>query len=143
MKLDTVLAPKRTPRMVLLPLMDVIFLVLVAFVCDTLQMVVHRGVPVVLPGASSGVLSVDDYLSVTMTSEGSLFLDGQPVDLPGLSSLLGERLAEGPIERCFVAADRAVPHGQVVAVLDVLRQLGIQEVALETMGNGDRRRLGR
>lgn len=138
MKLDTVLAPKRTPRMALLPLMDVIFLVLVAFICDTLQMVVHRGVPVVLPGASSGVLSVDDYLSVTMTSEGSLFLDGQPVDLPGLSTSLSERLASGPIERCFVAADRTVPHGQVVAVLDVLRHLGIQEVALETMGDSER-----
>ncbi|MFT7462488.1 MAG: biopolymer transport protein ExbD [Pseudohongiellaceae bacterium] len=137
MKLDTVLAPKRTPRMALLPLRDVIFLVLVAFICDTLQMVVHRGVPVVLPGASSVVLSMEDYLAVTVTSDGSLFVAGRPVDLPGLSSSLSERLATGPIERCFVAADRTVPHGQVVAVLDVLRQLGIQEVALETMGEGD------
>jgi biopolymer transport protein ExbD len=125
----------RAARIVMLPLMDVMFLVLVVFIYSTLSMVVHRGVPLRLPGAAAASVSQEEYLVVSLTEDGELFLNRDAVSIEELPKRL---LALDDGERCYLAADRAVPHGEVVRVLDVLRLCGIEHVALEAVAPAPR-----
>ena len=67
-------------------------------------------------------------LTLHMTANGDVFLDGSAVTLEQLPATLSqlEGLAE---RRARISADGAVPHGKVIAALDVLKRAGVSKVA--------------
>ena len=58
--------------------------------------------------------------------EGRLALNGKPVALKDLAQALSPLLQEGTAVR--LEADREVPHGTVVAVLEAVRRAGGEKV---------------
>ncbi len=123
---------KNPPRVEMIPLIDIVFLLLVVFIFAMLSMTVHKGIRVELPGAATADANKDDYFSVTVTAGGDLFVGLDPVTLEEMTSRVRrarERL--GPI-RVFVNASRTVPHGKVVEVLDGIRAGGVTAVSIQT-----------
>ena len=57
----------------LLPLIDLIFLLLAAFIYATQSMTVHRALPVELPGAATGRVERREYVTVTVTRAGAIW----------------------------------------------------------------------
>ena len=123
---------QRRGRIEMLPLIDIVFLLLVFFIYAMLSMVVHRGSPINLPKASTAPLDQSDYLSLSIEREGAIYLDKMRVTLVELPSQLRQRKEEQPHLKVFVGGDRAVHYEKVIQVLDVVRQVGISRVALET-----------
>ena len=123
---------QRRGRIEMLPLIDIVFLLLVFFIYAMLSMVVHRGIPINLPKASTAPLDQSDYLSLSIERGGAIYLDKMRVTLVELPSQLRQRKEEQPHLKVFVGGDRAVHYEKVIQVLDVVRQVGISRVALET-----------
>jgi len=122
---------KRKARVEMLPLIDVVFLLLVFFIYAFLSMVVHRGVEVDLPAASAATSDSRDYLSVTLTQAGTVFINQEPVP-PGEIGLRVRHLlaAEGDPDRpVFIEGDRRSELESALQILDQLRQHGIQQVS--------------
>jgi biopolymer transport protein ExbD len=110
------------------PLVDITLVLLIIFMV-TAKLVVSRAVPMDLPKAATGG-EVQQIFSVSIRSDGALFVDGSPI--AGDTELLqsGKRsLAAHPELRAVLQADGSVPHSRVMHTLDVLRQAGLTRVA--------------
>ena len=73
----------RRPRIEMIPLIDVVFLLLVFFIYSMFSMTVHRGLPVNLPIASTSPIDKKAYITITLQQDGKLFLENPPLPVEG------------------------------------------------------------
>lgn len=111
------------------PLVDIILVVLIIFMV-TAPMFLKPSINVNLPKAASGDSSTKTQFNVTLSKEGVIFLNGQKTDLTSLQSHSAEESKKNPDLQAVIAADRDVPHGQVVAVMDAVKSGGIKRFAI-------------
>ena len=116
----------------MIPLIDVVFLLLIFFIYTMLSMTIHKGIPVLLPKANTGLIDKEDYLSVSITRDHKIFLDKNEIPLEELLQRLTERRRTKPQLRVFIRGDRRIPYEWVVQVLDTVRAAGLRKVSLET-----------
>jgi biopolymer transport protein ExbD len=112
----------------MLPLIDVVFLLLVFFIYAMLSMVVHHGLKVDLPSAGSAVLDRNDYIEITIDAENRVYIDGDPAEMNELSGRVIE-LLNGQSRPVFINGDRAADLGLAIRLLDILKEMGIEEVS--------------
>ena len=124
---------KRRARIEIIPLIDIIFFLLATFVMVSLSMVKNRGIPVNLPGATTGTPQEQgDFATVSINAAGELFFNKEPVTAAQLDADL-QRLAAGGAEpRVFINGDAKAEFGKAMVILDEARALGIKKVAIET-----------
>jgi biopolymer transport protein ExbD len=120
-------------RIEIIPLIDIIFFLLATFVMVSLSMVRSKGVPVNLPAAASGVHQErDEFTSITVAADNSVFFNREPVALGDLPALLEKVKAGTPDPKVFINGDEDSRLGITIAVLDEVRKCGISKVAFET-----------
>ena len=120
-------------RIEIVPLIDIMFFLLAAFMLVSLSMVNLKGVKVNLPTATTATPETKrDLVGITVNREGLVFLDGKPVGKNELASSLASLKAANDEVRVFISGDRDCRHGDVLSVLDLVRSTGIQNVAFET-----------
>jgi biopolymer transport protein ExbD len=111
------------------PLVDIILVVLIIFMV-TAPMIMKPSIKVNLPQAASGEQTVQTQLSVTIAANGTLSLNGKPADAATISNEAKNALAQNPELQAVIAADKDVPHGTVVQVLDLIKTAGIKKFAI-------------
>jgi biopolymer transport protein ExbD len=125
------LQAKRKPRIEMIPLIDLMFLILVSFVYGVFFMSVHRGVPVALPLSSTAKIERQLTLTLSIQADGAVFLDKEPVTLENLGEALKLRAAENKETGILLFADRNLPYQKLYAVLDLIRLAGLSQVSLQ------------
>ena len=115
----------------MLPLIDVVFLLLVFFIYAMLSMVVHRGLRVELPSASTAEVDHYEYVGITVTQDNALFVGDERVELDVLVDVVRERMGGAWDLPVFINGDRRSDLGMAVRILDLLKGAGIREVSLE------------
>jgi biopolymer transport protein ExbD len=122
---------RKRPRIEMLPLIDIVFLLLVFFIYAMLSMAVHRALPVVLPTSSSADIDKRLTLSITIKADGNVFLEKEQVPLETLSEAIRSK-AKGEKEAgALLFADRDLSYQQLFKVLDQIRLGGIQRISLQ------------
>ncbi len=121
----------RPPRVEMLPLIDVVFLLLVVFIYAMLSMAVHKGMPVDLPASGQIRSEQEQPLSVTIEADGAIFLDKIPVDLENLADLLKRQPGVDSETGVLLFADRRLSYQQLFDVLDRIRQAGLHRISLQ------------
>ena len=106
------------------PLVDVTLVLLIIFMV-TATYVVKQAIEVDLPRAASGGEIVGPTLAFALDREGKLFLDGAP------ASPDAARAAVRAAARAIISADRAVSHGRVVELIDLVKREGLTRFALD------------
>lgn len=124
--------PLRKARIELIPLIDVMFFLLASFIFVSLSMVQQKAIKVDVPKAASGEANRKEYSAVSVTAEGKLFLDKDPVSMEELRAALQQMARRSDEPRLSISADRQARHGDVVAVLDATRLAGLRKVSFET-----------
>lgn len=112
-----------------IPLVDVM-LVLLVIVLTTATFITTGQVPVQLAKAKESGDRKDVPLVITLTAEGSLFMNDQPVPPDGLRIVLNPHPRESSV---LVRADRVTVLDRFVSVVDEIRGLGFQQVNLEVV----------
>ena len=121
----------RKARVEMLPLIDVVFLLLVFFIYAMLSMVVHHGLRVELPSASTSEVDRNEYVSITITKDNSIFVRKERVELSGLIEKVMEHADKKTDIPVFINGDRRADIGIAIGVLDLLKSVGIKEVSFE------------
>lgn len=121
----------KPPRVEMLPLIDIVFLLLVVFIYTMLSMAVHKGMPVDLPSGKQIEVQKEAPLSVTVTAEGAVFVNKQSVELVSLTALLASLAGEDKETGVMLFADQQVPYQQLFDVLDRIRQAGLHRISLQ------------
>ena len=113
------------------PFVDVMLVLLIIFMVTAPMMT--EGLDVRLPTVeTSEVLPTDeDHVMLTVKSGGLLFLNEQQTDIESLPQALVMRVKDSG-RQLFVRADKEVPYGQVMDVMDQVRGAGIKDVGLVT-----------
>ena len=122
---------KRKPRIEMIPLIDLMFLILVSFVYGVFFMSVHRGVPVTLPLSSTARIEKQLTLTLTIQADGTVFLDKEPVPMETLGETLKLRAAENKETGVLLFADKNIPYQKLYIVLDLIRMAGLSQVSLQ------------
>ncbi|MDR4498025.1 MAG: biopolymer transporter ExbD [Candidatus Scalindua sp.] len=121
---------RKGPRIEMIPLIDIVFLLLVFFIYAMLSMVVHRGFKVDLPQAATAEIDKEDYASITVDKENRILLNREKVLLDNLSEEIKTKIKKGV--KIFINGDKEADLGVVINVLDTLRRDEIKEVYFET-----------
>ena len=125
--------PHKRARIEIIPLIDIMFFLLATFVMVSLSMVKNRGIPVILPAASTGTAQEHkDHVTVSIAETGQLYLDKRELPLDQLTSELRALHAANDELRVFIQGDENARLGIAITVLDETRKLGISKVAFET-----------
>jgi len=123
--------PVRTARIEMLPLIDIVFLLLVFFIYAMLSMAVHRGLPVNLPSSSMAKIHKDLILSVSIRSDGIVYLDKARVSVKDLEGSLRKRTKGRKETGVLLFADRDLPYQKLFRVLDQIRKAGLTRISLQ------------
>ena len=112
------------------PLVDIMLVLLIIFML-TANLIAKQAIEVELPRASQATALTPTTLAVTLTREGALFLNGKPATAASLRADVAAAVARDPKTQVVIAGDRAVSHGRVVWVLDVVKSLGVSAFAIQ------------
>ncbi|MEL6492905.1 MAG: biopolymer transporter ExbD [Cyanobacteria bacterium J06634_6] len=115
----------------ILPMIDVIFAILAFFILSTLYLTRSEGLPVNLPQSvtSTPIDQVD--VTLTITPDGSLFLDSRAVDVDALADEVRAIANNNPI-KVTIRADENTSHGRVVTAMDQLRKVEQIQMGIAT-----------
>ncbi|MEQ8844088.1 MAG: biopolymer transporter ExbD [Phycisphaerales bacterium] len=113
-----------SPRLDMMPLIDVVFLLLTFFVFAMVLMVRINADDIRLPQASGGE-PVEERVAavIALSQEGGLTLDGAPFDAANLA----DRLADLGDAQIYVAPDVRAPVGELFTLLERLRDAGVND----------------
>jgi len=110
-------------------LIDVMFLLLIFFmVSSTFKL--QPAIELTLPRSSTADTVTSTPAVVFLASDGRLFLNEQPLDRSQLSVRLRERLAVSADDRIVLRADQSAEHGDVVELIDLIKESGFRRVSL-------------
>lgn len=125
------------PRIEMLPLIDIVFLLLVFFIYAMLSMAVHYGQQVDLPASESATLEPQEAVSITIQAAGNnllFFVDEEPVGLESLSAHLQNVQEKRPDSKKLevqIFADKTVSYQQLFQVLDRVKEAGLSRISLQ------------
>lgn len=112
------------------PLVDITLVLLIIFMV-TASYIVKEGIEVDLPRAAHGGETVGPTLAFALDRDGKLYLDGQPVGRDAARAAVRAALDKSAEARALIGADRAVPHGEVVSVIDLVKSEGLTRFAIQ------------
>jgi biopolymer transport protein ExbD len=113
------------------PMLDLAYVLLVVFILMTTAAV--QGITVNLPKASdTPSLAKPQTKAITITQDGSIFLDTYPVTMQQLESSLMQYKAVNPALPVVIKGDAAVQYVKIVDVLALLGKLDITQIGLVT-----------
>ena len=122
-----------SPQINIVPMIDVVFVVLTFFILSSLFLTRSEGLPVDLPSAETGEAALESHtLTLTRTLDGKLLLGNEPVNLDTLPERVRARKIGDRALLIIIQADEAVPHGEVVSIMDRLRTLENIQIAIAT-----------
>jgi biopolymer transport protein ExbD len=111
------------------PLVDIVLVLLIIFMVTTTY-IVNPSIKVDLPKAATGSDQVKTTLGLTLTKDGGLYLNGDKTDDGGVQRFIATELPRNPELQAVIAADKVVPHGSVVHLIDLVKRAGIRKFAI-------------
>ena len=136
--------PKRRSRIVIIPLIDIMFFLLASFMMMALEMSKTENIKVNLPPASQ---SRQDFrpnmVNIAVDKSGVVWLEKKEVSLDDLGLILSNRFHANLDLPIYISGDRDTLHGDMVKVYQTVRAVGIQKVSFMTDSKDDVAAFGR
>ena len=112
------------------PFVDVVLVLLIIFMITA--PILQSGIEVDLPKTKTVQEISEERLVITIDRAQRVYLGNEPVNLRQLGQLVTARLQRPASDAVFLRCDETVPFGSFAAVVDELRQSGIQNISVVT-----------
>ena len=113
----------------IVPFVDIILVILIIFMVTT-PFIMKPSIQVNLPQAKSGEDSTPSQLNLAIDAKGQIYLNGEKATIEKLGEVAKDLGSKNPEVQAVIAADKEVPHGQVVEVIDTVKANGIKRFAI-------------
>jgi biopolymer transport protein ExbD len=124
--------PKKHARIEIIPLIDIMFFLLASFMMVSLSQTHMKGVSIQLPSATvPPPTTVKDFVSIRVGAGNVVSFDGYVVNQDQVMPRLFQLHAANPEIKVSISAEGMALHGDVITVLDEVRQVGIQKVGYQ------------
>jgi biopolymer transport protein ExbD len=122
--------PHRKARIEIIPLIDIMFFLLAAFMMASLSMIRLQSVKMELPSAASAKRDfTPDIINIGIDQKGDVYLETKQINLVELNGFLSNKFQANTNVPVFISGDKNTRHGSVVRVLDAVRRAGIQKIS--------------
>ena len=120
------------PQLMIIPMIDIIFFLLVFFMMSTLYMVEQNTIPINLPEASASQSDIPKSINIAIKNDGKVVYEKEEIPLDLLKRRVTLQMASQPDSTFILRGDRQAEYGKIVAVMDELKQAGARRVAVAT-----------
>jgi biopolymer transport protein ExbD len=108
-----------------------VFQVLLFFIISS-SFVVEPGIKIALPESKTAELQADKRVMITVDKDQKVFMDDRQIPVDELERQLKLRLPQYADRTVIIRADRSVPHGLVVRIMDAAKLAGATKLAIAT-----------
>jgi biopolymer transport protein ExbD len=135
MKLSLPAVRKRS-RIEIIPLIDVMFFLLAAFMMVSLSMDKTQNIQVNLPSATQARRDFQPgRLNIAVDKAGTVWVQKKALSLPELSLVVSNRFRADTNLPVYISGDRDTLHGAMADVYAAVRGAGVQKVAFAMAGS--------
>jgi len=120
----------------IIPMIDIIFFLLVFFMMNSLQTVAQKALDVQLPQAQTATAPVQLPIIMTLDADGHITIDNNPMSITESAAIMKRHMEENPNAAVVLQADQRTAHGQVVAVMDMLKGAGVKRLSIAAEQKG-------
>lgn len=123
---------RKAPEIMLSPMIDMIFLLLVFFIVSSLNMAEIKTIPIRLPVAENTVVQDKNTFTVTVKKDGSLYLEDNKIDR---KTLIDQAVAKHKVDENFavlIRGDGDADYKLVIKLMDDLKGAGVLRFGLAT-----------
>lgn len=113
----------------IIPFVDIVLVLLIIFMV-TSTAIVKAAIKVELPKAAAAGSEVSSTVNLVVTADRELILDGEPVSFADAADRIRGLAADRPDLQAVISADKVLPYGEVVGVIDMVKQSGVVTFAL-------------
>ncbi len=117
-------------EMNVIPLVDVVLVLLVIFMVTAPML--YRGMDIKLPTSQTNSITPDERVVLTIERDQKLFLDKNQVSGRQLELELRAKKDRNANVAVYLRADREVPYGTVVQVMDSVKRAGVERLGIVT-----------
>ena len=110
------------------PFIDVMLVLLVIFMVTAPMM--QSGIGVNLPQAETQSAPAEEGLTITITKDRFIHMEGSVININLLERKLQEYFAGKPKKVVFIQADEGINYGFFVDILDIIKKAGVEAVGL-------------
>lgn len=114
----------------MVPFVDVVLVLLIIFMISAPLM--YRGIDINLPQSSVNTIKQEQRIMLTVDKRHNIFVDNDMVPMSRLETAIqGKRMPASDIT-VYLKADREVPYGIIVSVMDIVKKTGIDKLGMIT-----------
>ena len=130
--------PRRSPRIQVINLVDILFILLIFFIASTTFRVASNAptaVKVTLPEARTAEEIGKEkiaHLSITVAAEGTIYLGKDQIGIADLEQALRGAKTKNQDVLLELSADKKASYGTVVSIVDAARAAGIHNITAFT-----------
>lgn len=128
----------RTPEIMLSPMIDMIFLLLVFFIISTMYMSEVKTIHIRLPVAQHSENVSKSNFNVSIKKDGSIYLDEQKIELDMLVANAATESKRDSSFSVIIRAEGDADYKTVIQLMDKLKGAGVTRFGLATdVGGGN------
>lgn len=120
------------PSIMIVPMIDIIFFLLVFFMLSMLTMVSQKTIALQLPAATVAKVDTTKTLPVSVDKNGAIYFEREKISLPDLQSRLISAKEKSEKITVVLRGDVDSSYGNVVTVMDAIRHAGIDRISIAT-----------
>lgn len=120
------------PKLMVIPMIDIIFFLLVFFMMSMLTMVVQKSVNLNLPQTVSAKTNMETSVPISVMRDGSIYFEKEPIAPDTLQRRIAIERDRNPNVAIILRADAEAQHKNVMFVLDEIKRAGINRIAIAT-----------
>ena len=129
--------PHKKARIEIIPLIDIMFFLLAAFMLASLSMIRLQAIHMNLPTAQQAKSkSKPEIINITVDKLGSPSIDNQPYNFVELQQYLSKRAQTNANIPVYIIGNEDATHGMIINILDLVRSVGIEKVSFSISSTG-------
>lgn len=126
------LGVKKEPTIMIIPMIDIVFFLLVFFMVGTLYMNTEQQIPLNLPSTSTSTAKSIEPIIITLTTSHKLYIDNREISADNLSQEVQDIVRTTPRQAFVIRASKDVYYNEVLALLDMLKVNGAKYISVAT-----------
>ena len=126
------LGVKKEPTIMIIPMIDIVFFLLVFFMVGTSYMNTEQQIPLNLPSTSTSTAKSIEPIIITLTTSHKLYIDNREISADNLSQEVQDIVRTTPRQAFVIRASKDVYYNEVIALLDMLKVNGAKYISVAT-----------
>lgn len=123
---------QKEPSIMIIPMIDIVFFLLVFFMMSTLYMNTEEQIPLNLPKASSSTAKTIEPVTISLTATHKMYINEREIVPAQLGAEIQQLVSKEPQQAFVVRASEDVPYKDVIGILDNLKLSGVKYVSVAT-----------